>query len=455
MYFGNSNFKYLFSHTAQFCFGDSPDIFAHIGVIDLLTVFDCATDVGRDIWETIFDRATNDLQSSNTAAFCELLTLMSAASINAQLFDVCLIMVEHLAQNALYKETYHYCREVMLQKFCDHYRTVMCLPDNDNAIFVPRALDGFVAVFASALAKFENSKETVPQDAQMIFKTFLREVKYYNDSSAIKLLNLALNHKVSVAIPDEEMTGHINRFWDDILRTLKTHPTRVVENGELLLKTILSYKSDEEFVDLLTADMPDSHEGDKLVANFCSYQHALISSIAKCTLNKSKGAVSNFIFFLKAKFYFFFRFFQIFHSYYTQCSFRLVAALRSSNESIVTNVDALVKLLNCDRFVTINVHMPISTQFVDDKLALLSEINIKNYNGSEENFALMHGAMALLAKAFVQNRFFFVADRIIVLSRVLRDLLQAICLYQGDQTAELLKAGQVTMLRNLAKTMDE
>lgn len=142
----------------------------------MLTVFDCATDVGRDIWETIFDRATNDLHNNNNKAFCELLTLMSAANIKAQLFDVCLIMVEHLAQNALYKETYHYCREVLLEKFCDHYRTQMCLPDNDNPTFVPRAIDGFVAVFASSLAKFENGKETVPHDVQMIFKAFLREV---------------------------------------------------------------------------------------------------------------------------------------------------------------------------------------------------------------------------------------------------------------------------------------
>lgn len=110
--------------------------------------------------------------------------------------------------------------------------------------------------------------------------------------AAIKLLNLALTHKVSVSIPDDEMIGYINRFWNDILHRLKTTPTCVVENGEFLLKTILSYKSDEEFVELLTADMPDLHEGDKLVTNFCTYQYALINSIAKCQLNKSKGAVS-------------------------------------------------------------------------------------------------------------------------------------------------------------------
>lgn len=99
--------------------------------------------------------------------------------------------------------------------------------------------------------------------------------------------------------------------------------------------------------------------------------------------------------------------------------------------------------------------MPVSSQFIDDKLALLSEINIKNYVGSEENFASIHRAMSLLSKALVQYRHFFIVERVTVFSRVARDLLQAVCLYQGTGTASTLKAGQVTMLRDLVKILEE
>lgn len=120
---------------------------------------------------------------------------------------------------------------------------------------------------------------------------------------------------------------------------------------------------------------------------------------------------------------------------------------------LLDNSDAILKMLECQRLICINVKLPMSVQLVDDILAFLSEIDIKSYASGIsltklktkptddtiidadtrlKSFVRLHSAMSGVLQVLVQHRFWFVLDRIAHIGGIVRELLHALAVYQSQ-----------------------
>lgn len=124
---------------------------------------------------------------------------------------------------------------------------------------------------------------------------------------------------------------------------------------------------------------------------------------------------------------------------------------------LLDNSDAILKMLECQRLICINVKLPMSVQLVDDILAFLSEIDIKSYASGIsltkpktkptddtiidadtrlKSFVRLHSAMSGVLQVLVQHRFWFVLDRIAHIGGIVRELLHALVVYQSQPNAQ-------------------
>lgn len=89
----------------------------------------------------------------------------------------------------------------------------------------------------------------------------------------------------------------------------------------------------------------------------------------------------------------------------------------------------------------------------------MSELNIKKFDFMAINIAqsaeIFH-LMADLCQALINQRHFFIMDRIAQFVHVFKDLLQAVCWYKSKRNkTDNLEAAEVTMLAEIAHKLEK
>lgn len=431
-------------------FGQTPDLFAVLPVDAWVTVFGAAPLV-QPLWQTSFERVVRDLSATNATMFDALLALWQAD--DAALLDIALVLIEQLAKEKRYKAAYALYGNQLLVSVRRHLSGAQRTDSVADAGFVSRTLTGFVTVLSSRIG---NAKTTgdIDGELQRAVKVYLQHASIADNCGAsIRLLNLAYSSKVALAITDAELIGHVERYWRDYLVALRESPGRVDAFSELFLKSILNQKTNEEFIDMLDAD--GGSAGAELVVQFCEFKHKLLARIAKCQLNKEKGAIFNEIF--------------------KQLSLRIVLSLRLRGP-LQQQSDAVLKLLECQKVICTNIQLSVSVEMVDDIIAFLSELNVKSFAAvaTAADFGRLHRAMCEVCFALVQYRHFYVIDRVAQFGGLVRDLMHAVAFFKtparsagnDSQTTAVattaaavttvpLGQDEVTMLADLSHRMEK
>lgn len=74
-----------------------PNIFGHIGVETFAKIFNCDVN-GRLVYELMFDKSVKDMRPEICKIFADLLKTLSECSIDSNILDICLVLVEIMSK---------------------------------------------------------------------------------------------------------------------------------------------------------------------------------------------------------------------------------------------------------------------------------------------------------------------------------------------------------------------
>lgn len=156
---------------------------------------------------------------------------------------------------------------------------------------------------------------------------------------------------------------------------------------------------------------------------------------------------------------------QIFNELFKQLALRIVMQLRlRAAGPLHQHADVVEKLLAVQRRLCTNILLPVSVELVDDVLAFLGEIGIRQLAeaGSKvgvlsaeaaaehsARFVRLHSAMTDVTLALVQHRYFHVVDRVAQFGGIVKDLLHAVAFFRASVVG---KVGGTTVAQTTAAT---
>ncbi|XP_053951223.1 uncharacterized protein LOC128858755 [Anastrepha ludens] len=310
--------------------------------------------------------------------------------------------------------------------------------------FVEKTLAGF-APFANALltntaggtGKDEDtSAVTVDENFRRICKIYIGHSMDYRNPHAIRLMQVALNHRQLLHLDQDEIEFVLSHYWQQLNADLKTSSlieASNVKTTETTVKMIIGNKTNEDL--LLTLQSLANNLDD--MKDFRNILRCL-ELIAKCSFSTIKGAIFN------AKF----------KSIASNIILRLV---KDEQQQFVDKVQILA-ILAAQQSLIENKMIPISMDTLDDILSFLMDINIKRFPLSEDNldtFKKLHWSMTDLAGSLIRQRHILLLDRVPQFMHIFKDLMQSIVWYKSDrQKDSALSATELDDLADLAMKLE-
>lgn len=321
--------------------------------------------------------------------------------------------------------------------------------------FIQLTLSGFTTIISSILTT-RTSSNAEPLDGDLIeifhwfFSRLVNDADLFSQVSfnfklipfqihldniaAIKLLSIAINFKELLKTTTEQIDLVIKHYWQRYI--IDTTIDNIIdERIELYLKILLTYTSNDETFALFSKIIDARNADGSFKSN--TFQH--LATIAKLQLSKAKGQM----------------FVESFKKYFSQINLH-----KQLDPTLSHEYD--VKLLQCQRVIVENSQLPVSMQFIDDAIALISEINLKKIQITSSTsaecirFVSLHQYAADLCYSLIQYRSIFIVDRVPQFCAIFKDLLQSICLYRNNRAPdENLSNSEITMLAEQSHKLEK
>lgn len=264
-------------------FDEMPDIFANIRIKTLISVFS-AEPVAQTIYDMIFSRIVKDLNETNLKMLDELHSLLTKfekvdAEQQQTILDIAVFAVVNLSKNKKNKEQYDRLRVTLF----DIIRTNVTIEDAAaSKQCIEKTLPAFATIVKTMMARNETD-----DGLATIFKLFMKNTVDCTNSYTIKLLNVAVSNKATLQYADDELNELIEMYWTDFKRIcIESTP----KASDSVLKIIFDFKSTDEWIALLSELETDIKES--IHTERADQQNKILTSMAKCQLNKVKGQVN-------------------------------------------------------------------------------------------------------------------------------------------------------------------
>ncbi|KNC22887.1 hypothetical protein FF38_08796 [Lucilia cuprina] len=314
--------------------------------------------------------------------------------------------------------------------------------------FVQKTLAGFAPYATTILGKAVKAKETnkaaeevketeefkleVDEDFRRISKIYIGHSMDYRNPHALRLMQVALNHRELLHLDQDEIEFVLTHYWSQINEDLKNVAEASQKLGtktiESAVKMIIGNKTNEDLLLILKTIANNVQE-----ANFSNILR-LLSLIAKCPFSTIKGA--------------------IFNEQYKQITFNITLRLGRDEQQQFNDYDLVINLLNCHQAVLDNKMIPISTDTMDSILSFLMDINIKKFRLSDTNLKVFHNlhlAMTEVCASLIKHRHILLMDRVPQYMHIFKDLLQSIVWYKSERQKDTaLPPNEIDDLSELA-----
>ncbi|XP_004524946.1 uncharacterized protein LOC101462218 [Ceratitis capitata] len=310
--------------------------------------------------------------------------------------------------------------------------------------FVEKTLAGFAPYSNALLINATNGKcNDVDKQAAMVTEDFRRICKIYIGHSmdyknpfAIRLLQVALNHRQLLHLDQDEVEFVLSHYWQQLNADLKStslNEANTVKTTETTVKMIIGNKTNEDF--LLTLQ--------SLATNLDvvqDYRNILrcLELIAKCSFSTIKGA--------------------IFNDKFKSITCNIVLRLSKNEQQQFVDKEQVLALLAAQKSLVENKMIPISMDTLDNILAFLMDINIKRFSLSEDNltvFKQLHCAMSDLYSCLLRHRHVLLMDRVPQFMHIFKDLIQSIVWYKSDRQKDAaLSSNELEDLAELAMKLE-
>ncbi|XP_039959602.1 uncharacterized protein LOC126759149 [Bactrocera neohumeralis] len=310
--------------------------------------------------------------------------------------------------------------------------------------FVEKTLAGFApfvnSVLTIAAAGIDNgvdkSTVLVDENFRRICKIYIGHSMDYRNPYAIRLLQVALNHRQLLHLDQDEIEFVLSHYWQQINADLKNSSVNETNTGkttETAVKMIIGNKTNEDL--LLTLQSLSNNLDD--IKDFRNILRCL-ELIAKCSFSTIKGA--------------------IFNDKFKSITCNIILRLGKDEKQQFVDKEQVLALLAAQQSLVENKMIPISTDTLDDILSLLMDINIKQFPLSENNldtFKQLHCAMSGLFGSLIRQRHVLLMDRVPQFMHIFKDLIQSIVWYKSDRQKDAaLSANELDDLAELAMKLE-
>ncbi|XP_037812924.1 uncharacterized protein LOC119604414 [Lucilia sericata] len=413
-----------------------------------------------ELYEFLFSTVKNE--EKGTEQFLQGLTdilseCQKSASLNEEQRKLLLAAIETLASlsGASAKHMRKHL-EGFLKIFSDylqqHFTATSDGTSKKDKKFVQKTLAGFAPYATTVLGKAVKAKETnkvaeenketeefkleVDEDFRRISKIYIGHSMDYRNPHALRLMQVALNHRELLHLDQDEIEFVLTHYWSQINEDLKNVSEAQQKLGsktiESAVKMIIGNKTNEDLLLVLKTIANNVQE-----TNFSNILR-LLSLIAKCPFSTIKGA--------------------IFNEQYKQITFNITLRLARDEQQHFNDYDLIVNLLNCHQAVLDNKMIPISTDTLDSILSFLMDINIKKFRLSDTNLKVFHNlhlAMTEVCSSLIKHRHILLMDRVPQYMHIFKDLLQSIVWYKSERQKDTaLPSNEIDDLSELALKLE-
>lgn len=260
-----------------------PAIFSHLSIETLIGVFK-AESAAKSIYDMIFNRIVKDLNNTNLNMLDVLHSLLKkfdkvGARQQQAILDIAVLAVVNLSKNKKHKEHYDRFRVTLFEIIRNGVA-------NDDAEASKKCLEKTLPAFATIIKTMVARNET-DDGVTDIFKLFMKNSVDCTNSYTVKLLNVAVSNKTTLRYDDDELKQLVDLYWNDFKRMcIESTP----KTSDTVLKIIFDFKSTDEWIALLSELETDIKAS--LLTERAEQQIRILTSMAKCQLNKVKGQVN-------------------------------------------------------------------------------------------------------------------------------------------------------------------
>lgn len=317
-------------------FDEPPAIFQLIDIETLIVVF---SDIPEShcLYDMIFDRVVKELTEYNSKMLDDLQRqLMAFADFDAEkqeiLREIAVFAVVNLAKNKKNKELYDKFRSTL---FAIVSTSAKSASPADFGTIVAKTLPAFATIVNTALSKGEGDDQI-----SATFKSFAKHSVDSHNASSVKMLSIAMNNKAALKYTDDELKELVELYWADFKQkctadALGRNSRDSAKSTDQVLKHIFDFKSSDEWVQLLL-EIELAIKEDELNEKLNEHSK-ILSSMAKCQLNKVKG--------------------QIFSEFFRKTLFWIRINAFSKSAELAVNFDSCVHLLDCYTIFANNVQV--------------------------------------------------------------------------------------------------
>lgn len=310
--------------------------------------------------------------------------------------------------------------------------------------FVEKTLAGFApfanSVLTNAAVGISNGEDKfavlVDEKFRRICKIYIGYSMDYRNPYAIRLLQVALNHRQLLHLDQDEVEFVLSHYWEKLNADLKNSSVNETNTGkttETAVKMIIGNKTNEDL--LLTLQTLTNNLDD--IKDFRNIMRCL-ELIAKCSFSTIKGA--------------------IFNDKFKSITCKIMLRLGKDKHQQYLDKEQVLAILAAQQSLVENKMIPISTDTLDDILSLLMDINIKKFPVSENNlgiFKQLHCAMSKLFGSLIRQRHLLLMDRVPQFMHIFKDLIQSIVWYKSDRQKDAaLSANELDDLSELAMKLE-
>lgn len=419
-------------------FDEPPAIFQIISIEILVTLF---TEIPESncLYDLIFDRIVKETTDYNIKMLNDLdehLENIDKFDATKQeiLRDISCFAIVNLSKQKSTKEFYDKLRPKLFNIISETIKSNEMEKCN---------LQKLLAAFATIVnTMLQRKDECNDENVSHTFKQFAKHIVDCHNVSSVKMLGIAISNRTALKYTEDELKELNQLYWNDFRQKCANENQQITRDQaksiDVVLKDIFSIKTVDEWIKLL---IEIEHEIKNDNNNVKLKEHRkLLSSMAKCQLNKEKG--------------------QIFSEFLKKTLFWIRMNARSkSNADISIIFDETIHLLECYTIFVNNIQISASSEIIDDILMLLLEIKVNKIQPNVigvDRFIELLNKMIDLTQSLINHRHVFITDRVPPFSSIFKDLLQTICWYKSDRDKQnQLDQAEVTMLAEMAHQLEK
>ncbi|KAH8289602.1 hypothetical protein KR054_007965, partial [Drosophila jambulina] len=264
----------------------------------------------------------------------------------------------------------------------------------------------------------EQQATPIDENFRRICKIYIGHSLNYRNVHAIRLLNVALNHRQRLHLDPDEIEFVLSSYWRQLNEDIEAGgDISGLECLEPAIRLIIGYKTNEDFLLLLRRlceqveqmPRPETPQQHTSLRNVLT----LLALFAKCSLSSVKAAMLNEHFELIS----------------------VSVALRLPESKDPTYRSHALRLLEAQRNLASNRTVPLTGETLDCLLGAMLDVDIKHLMGrsSWHDFVELYSAITENLMVLLKQHSNLMADRAAQLSALCQDLVQGIVTYRSER----------------------